>query len=89
MVKQLKTYCFRLMLGPPVVPKGPRCGSNLSGCHLKLSEVRPGSFKIDLEPVWGPLGPKPAPNGPRPNLGQLKGQVFLEAWGAKTKKTHI
>ncbi len=38
------------------------CGYHSCGGNLKLSEVRSGSFVVDLGPVWGPLGPKPAPN---------------------------
>ncbi len=41
------------------------CGFNSCGCNLRLSEVRSGAFGVDLAPVWNPLGPKPAPNGPR------------------------
>ena len=29
------------------------CGYNSCGCNLKLSEVRSGSFGVDLGPVWG------------------------------------
>ncbi len=32
------------------------CGYNSCGCNLRLSEVRSGSFVVDLGPVWGPKG---------------------------------
>ncbi len=41
------------------------CGYNSCGCNLRLSEVRSGLFGVDLEAVWGPLGPKPAPKRPQ------------------------
>jgi hypothetical protein len=51
------------------------CGYNSCGCNLKWSEVRSGSFGVDLGPVWGPSGPEAAPNRPQttptgPDLGQ-------------------
>ena len=51
---------------PDVGPKASAiygCGYNSCGCNLKLSEVRSGSFGVDLGPVWGPKGFKP-PGGP-------------------------
>ncbi len=33
------------------------CGYSTWGCNLRLSQVRSGSFGVDLWPVWGPNGP--------------------------------
>ncbi len=41
------------------------CGYNPCGCNLRLSEVRSGSFGVDLGPVWCPKGSRSTPNGPR------------------------
>ena len=48
---------------------------NSCGYNLKLSEVRSGSFGVDLWLGWGPSGPEAAPNRPQttptgPDLGQ-------------------
>ncbi len=32
---------------------------NSCGCNLRLSEVRSGSFGVDVEPVWGPTSQTP------------------------------
>ncbi len=55
------------------------CGYNSCGCNARLSEVRSGSFVVDLGPVWCPKGSKPVPNRPqihpkrpRLDLGQLQ-----------------
>jgi hypothetical protein len=37
------------------------CGCNSCGCNLKLSEVRSGSFNVDLGPALGPKGPEIGP----------------------------
>ncbi len=37
---------------------GYGCGYNLCGCNLRLSEVRSGSFVVDLGPVTTPTGPR-------------------------------
>ncbi len=42
----------------PVATFGYGCGCNLCGCNLRLSEVRSGSFVVDLGPVTTPTGPR-------------------------------
>ncbi len=40
-------------------------GCNSCGCNLSLSKVRPGSFRVEFGPIWGPKGFKHAPNQPQ------------------------
>jgi hypothetical protein len=40
------------------------CGYNSCACKLRLSEVRPGSFRGRFGPVCGPFGPGSPPNDP-------------------------
>ncbi len=60
--KHIKNLSFWIEFGAPGFPRGPGCGYNSCSYNLRLSEVRSGSIRLDLESVWGPLAPKPVPN---------------------------
>ncbi len=53
---------------------GPLGGYNSCGCNLKLSQVRSGSFGVDLGAgsgaLWAPSRPQIDSKRPRPDLGQ-------------------
>ncbi len=46
------------------------CGYNSRGCNLRLSEVRSGSFGVDLGPLWAPNRVQIDHKRPRPDLWQ-------------------
>ncbi len=59
--------CLRMSIGRPegAFSAVYGCGYNLYGFNLRLSQVRSGSIGVDLGPVWGPKGAKPAANRPQ------------------------
>ncbi len=57
---------------PPFISPIYGCGLRSCGCILRLSDVRSGSFGVDLGSVSSHLGPKPVPNRPRMYFGKLQ-----------------